>query len=231
MAPFILPSIPGAEFCSHSCVDTVVAAINTERKKKGSGDVQRVLEEFAGSGIVRHFCDRCGKPITLRWPGEGANRGEYCSAACAGEGPQRPPDTEATVITVVAEPAESADNEDMTATAVVTPTKIRKTKGKAAVKAAKPTKKQKTAPKRGRPKATKPEASVSADNLFRPGTTKAAIFDYLKTGKLRKREDVKAIVTKAGITSYTLINAVMSAAEKNGYQVESSRESIRFIKI
>ena len=93
MVPYRIFGAPD-EYCSQACVSIVFEQgrkSTRTRKKKGGKSMEVPAEDFGDSGVVRHSCDVCGKPLgihpdgtaTVAWKGR---YGEYCSNKCLSKG-------------------------------------------------------------------------------------------------------------------------------------------------
>ncbi len=208
------------EYCSRKCVDIAASPAPASKGKK----VTKPAEDFGTSGVVRNFCDLCQSPITLAWKTNKADSSlegkVFCSNGCLTKAEDNPE----TLTKIQPEETTMATaTSPITAGTTPTPKAPKKSAKKAAMKAAKkaPTKK---APVKAAKKAAKAPKAAKGTDLFRPGTTKAKVWDYLKGGAKRKRENVKELLEGHAIQ---ILNHVLTDARAAGFKITADKESIQ----
>ena len=209
------------EYATRECLNQV---LDTTKRRR---PMRVPSTEFAGAGATRHQCDNCHSPIALCFQGRD---GEYCSNACLekSEGGSMSDDN-----ATAASPAIAGKTKKLIKKTVAAPAKTVKAAAPAPKKlvkvapvatkskAAAPAPKKKSAPASGR--------GLPAGELFRPGSTKADLWDVLKDGKVHPKKDVHAICDAANKSRQLLVWVLIKLKEQ-GYVVKSDRESIQVSK-
>ena len=128
-------------------------------------------EDFGAAGVIRRYCDRCRKPITLCWKGRGK---EFCTNACrkAYESGDTMPETNTETVTETPSPIVAG------APAAAKPKKTAKPTAKKA--AAKPPAKAKPTPKAAKPA----KSSNGARDPNGPSEKAEASLEALKKGNV-----------------------------------------------